>query len=150
MLELLVLELHGALEPVLAVQVHHDAALVEALVALGEVRLYHKAEELLLCLHLQHGSIVVPEMVVRPLPEVSVRGSGDGDDTVVDLAGSRLPGPLELFQIDLPAIGKRLGHAVGEFSVRCLLSGTAASGCAKAEPKAKEFRDVGHMVSSNS
>ena len=39
------------------------------MVAFGEVGLYHEAEELLLSLHLEYGSVVVAEMVVSTLPQ---------------------------------------------------------------------------------
>ena len=120
-LELLILELDGTLKPVVAVQVHHYAALVEALMALCEVRLHHEAEELLPGLHLKHRGIIVPEMVVCPLPKVRVRGRSNGDDTVLHFTGSRLSGPLELVQIDLSTTCESLGYAVGKFSVRRFL-----------------------------
>ena len=55
-----------SLEPVVAIQVHNHAALVEALMALSEVRLYYEAEVLLPRGHLQYRSIVVAEMVIGP------------------------------------------------------------------------------------
>ena len=67
-LELLVLEFHRTFEPIVTIQVHHYTALVEALVALREIRLHHEAEELLPGLHLQNGGVIVPEMIIGPLP----------------------------------------------------------------------------------
>ena len=146
MLELLILELHRTLEPVIAIQIHHDAALVEALMTLREVRLHHKAEELLPGPHLQNRRVVVPEMVVRTLPKVRMRSCSDGDDAVLDLEVGRFSGPLELVQIDLATVGKGISYTVGKISVRCFLGRVATSDCTEAKAKAKEFGDVAHMV----
>ena len=63
--------------------------------AAREVGLYHETEELLTGLHLQHGRIVVLEMIVGALPEVGLRSGGDADGVVFDFTRGRLPGPLK-------------------------------------------------------
>jgi len=149
MLERLVLELDGALEPVFAVQVHHDAALVKAMVALREIRLDHEAEVFLPGLHLQHRCIVVPEMVVSPLPEVGMRGGGDGNGVALDLTGCRLPGPLEQVQVHFSAAGERFGHAIGEGRISCLLRGLGARNGTDAASEAKDLDKVSHSVDTS-
>ena len=79
MFELLVLVFDGTFEPVLAIQIHHNAALVETVMALGEIRFHDKGEELLVRLHLKDRRIVVAEMVIGALPEVGMRGGRDFD-----------------------------------------------------------------------
>ena len=105
-LERFVLIFHGAFEPVLAVEIHNDAALVEAVVALGEVGLDDEAEEWLACGHLQHGGIVVLEMVVSALPEVGVWGCGDGDGVALDFIGGWFASPLEPAEVYGAAVGE--------------------------------------------
>ena len=105
-LELVVLIFDGPLQPVLAVEVHHDTALVEAVVALREIGLHHEAEELLARLHLKHGRIVVLEVIVRALPQVGVRGGGDEEGVASRLKPSRLSRPLEAALIDGAAVGE--------------------------------------------
>ena len=80
-LELLVLVFDGTFEPVLAIEVHHNTALVEAVMALRKIGLDNKREETLVRLHLQDRRIVITEMVIRPLPEIRVRFGGDGNHT---------------------------------------------------------------------
>ena len=105
-LEVFVFIFHRSFKPVVAVEIHHDSALVESVVALCEVGLYCKAEVLLLCLHLEHRSVVVAEMIVCALPQVGVRGSGDGDPVFLDSVGSRLAGPLEVGKVYLAVCGQ--------------------------------------------
>ena len=94
---------------------------------LGKVCLYHKAEEFFPGLHLQHGSVVVPEMVIGALPQIRVRSRCDTDGSVLDFVGSGVPGPFELLQIDFSAGGKRQRHAVSEFFF-CAGNGAQAQG----------------------
>ena len=72
-LELRVLILNRPLQPVFAVQIHDDAALIEAVVRTGEICFHHKGEEFFFCLHLENRRIVVAEMVVSPLPRPGVK-----------------------------------------------------------------------------
>ena len=111
-LELLVFKLHRTLEPVVAVQIHHHAALIEALVALGEVGLHHETEVMFPSFHLEFRSIIVTEMVVRALLKVRVRGRGDCNDTILYFEGLRLPRPLEMGWINLSAVCQCFGYAV--------------------------------------
>lgn len=104
MLELVVLVFYRAFQPVLAVQIHHNAALVKALVALCEVGLDNKTEELFARLHLQHWRIVVLEVVVSALPQVGVRGGGDEDGVALYLKASRLSCPLKAVYVDASAV----------------------------------------------
>ena len=103
-LELLVLIFDGALEPVLAVEIHYDTTLIEAVMALPEGCLHNKAEELILRLHLQYRRVIIAEMVIRPLPEISVRRSRYRNPVTGDLKGSRFSCPFELIQIHCPGL----------------------------------------------
>ena len=95
-LELLVFVLYRSFEPVLTIQIHHNAALVKTMMALREIGLDHKREEPLVGLHLQDRRIVITEMVIRPLPEIRVRFGGDGNHTVFYLDLLRIPRPHHL------------------------------------------------------
>ena len=46
-------------------------------------------------LHLQHRGIVVLEVIVRALPEVGMRSSGDEDGVALHLESARFPCPLK-------------------------------------------------------
>ena len=124
-LEFLVLEFHGTFEPIVAVQVHDNAALVEALMALGEIGLDDKTEILLLCLHLEYRRIVIPEMIVGPLPKIGVRSRGDGKGISADGICSRFPGPLKGRKIDPSPVRQCRCDAVGEFSTGGLAGSTS-------------------------
>ena len=50
---------NGSLQPVFAVQVHDDAALVKPMAAFGEIGFHHEAEILLVRLHLERRGVVV-------------------------------------------------------------------------------------------
>jgi len=99
-LKLLILVFNGAFKPILTVEIHDYAALVETVMALGEICLHDEAEILLSCLHLQHRSIVVAEMIICPLPEVCMRGRSDGEGISHDAEALRLARPLHEFYID--------------------------------------------------
>ena len=73
MLKRLILVFYTALQPVIAVKIKDDAALVEPMMAFGEVCLHDETEILFLCLHLEHGGVVVAEMIVCTLPKIGVR-----------------------------------------------------------------------------
>ena len=68
MLKKLVFILDGSLQPVFAVQVQHDAALIKAVLAFGKFGFYRKGKKLFFCGHLQDGRIVIAEMIIGPLP----------------------------------------------------------------------------------
>ena len=104
MLELFVLVFDRPFQPVLAVQLHNNAALVKALVALCEIGLDNKTEELFARLHLQHWRIVVLEVVVSALPQVGVRGGGDEDGVALDLKSSWLSCPLKAVYVDASVV----------------------------------------------
>lgn len=93
MLEALVLILHRGLQPVLRIQIHHDPALVETMMALRKVGLHDEGEEALRRLHLQHRGVVVSEMIVGPLPEIGMRVGRDRDPFRLDAELPRLPRP---------------------------------------------------------
>lgn len=61
---------YGSLQPVLAIQVHHNAALVEPVMAVRKICPYYKGEIFFFRLHLQDRGIVISEMVVCPLPQI--------------------------------------------------------------------------------
>ena len=143
MLELMVFEFHGSLEPVLAVQVHHDAALVEALVALGEIGFHDKTEVLLLRLDLEYRGVVIAEMIVCPLPEVRVWGRGDRQRLAVDGEGGRFAGPLKCVQVDIPAIFQGSRHPVDKVG-RGRRRGRVSAG-KQTETKAGECEGVGRF-----
>ena len=140
MLELVVLVFNRSLQPVLTVQIHHDAALVEALMALCEVGLDHEAEELLTRLHLQYRCIVVLEMVVGALPQVGVGCRRDDKRVAFNLKTARFPCPLKAVQVDTATIGQCQLNIVGKCFARLLLS--LLSTAHKHEAKAEQCENV--------
>jgi hypothetical protein len=66
------------------------------MVALRKVGLDDKRKEPLTCPHLQNWRIVIPEVVVRPLPEIGMRFSGDGNHTVFLFYSRGLTRPAHL------------------------------------------------------
>ena len=52
MLERLVFIFHGSFDPVLGVQIHHDAALIKTVMALSKIRFYDEREIFLIALRL--------------------------------------------------------------------------------------------------
>ncbi len=95
MLEAVILIFNGALQPVLGIQIHHDAALVKALVAVLEIGLYDEGKVCLFCLHLQYRRIVIPKMIIGPLPEIRMGHGRDGNLVFTDLKLFRLADPLK-------------------------------------------------------
>ena len=65
-------------EPIFAVQVHHDSALVKSLLAF-EFRFDDKREKLLICLHLQYGCIIISEVIKCSLPQIRMGRSNNLD-----------------------------------------------------------------------
>lgn len=102
-LEFLILVLDGAFQPVLTVQIHHHSALVEAMMAVGEIGFHQEREELLGACDLQDRSVVIAEMVVGPLPEVGMRGCGDLDFVIGNREIFRLASSGPFFFIDAHA-----------------------------------------------
>ena len=94
-LELFVLVLHTGLQPVVAVEVYDDAALVKAPVAFREVSLHDEAEEPLLRLHLEDRGVVVAEMIIGTLPKVCARSGDHLDGVTLDEALRWLSRPFE-------------------------------------------------------
>ena len=99
-LDPVVLVLDGRLEPVVAVQVHDDAALVKADPGI-KLRPYHEGKELLLSTQLQDGGIVVPEVIIGPLPQVGAGFGHHGDSVFPQFVLLRRSGPLHGPRIDL-------------------------------------------------
>ena len=126
MLELLILVFHRALEPIIAIQVHHDTALVEALMALSEISLYDKTEKPFFGLDLEYRSVVVAKMIICTLPKVCVRSCRDFERITVDSVSKRFPGPLERGKINMTAICQRGHNAIGENLVGRLFNLIAA------------------------
>ena len=144
-LKFLVFKFDRAFEPVVAVQVHHNTALVKALMTLGEVCLHHKTEVLFPGLHLKNRGVVVTEMIVCPLPEVGMRCRGNADDTVIHFKGLRLPGPLEAAEVNSSTVRKRLGNAVN----RGILYRISTCANEKTQADDKKTTRFGHNMISN-
>ena len=72
--------------------------------------------------------------LIRLLPVVGFPGAfGNRHIRKHSRESRRLPGPLELVQVDLATVGKSLGHAVGEFGVGYILRRISAGHSEKAE-----------------
>ena len=65
--------LNRGFQPVFRVKIHDYTALVKTAAALREIRFYDKGEKALLRFKLEHGCIVIAEMVVCSLPKVGMR-----------------------------------------------------------------------------
>lgn len=98
-LKFFVLIFHAAFQPVFAIKVHHDAALVKTVMAFREICLDYKTEVFFLCIHLEHRGIVVQKMVVCMLPQVCAWLRHDLYGVVLDCAVLRLPCPSEVIYI---------------------------------------------------
>lgn len=103
MIELLILVLDRAFQPVLAIQLHHHSALVEAMVTVGEIGFHQEREEFFGACDLQDRCIVIAEMIVGPLPKVGMRGRGDFDLVIGDCEIFRLASSGPFFFIDAHA-----------------------------------------------
>ena len=99
MLKRLVFVFYTALQPVIAVKIKDDAALVEPMMAFGEVCLHDETEILFLCLHLEYRGVVVPEMVIGALPKVGAWFCDHLYGVILDGATLWLPCPLEVVDI---------------------------------------------------
>ena len=99
MLKAIVFVFNRTLQPVVAIQVHDDAALVETVMAFLKRGLHRSAEELFFRFHLEYRSIVITEMVVGSLPQISV-GVGDNFHLIIgNHKGRRLPDPPEILEV---------------------------------------------------
>ena len=99
MLILVILILDGTFQPVLTVQIHHDPALVETVMAVCELRFHDKTEILFLRLHLKDRCIVIAEMIIRALPQICVRFRNDLHCAVCDPEMLRLSCPAKFCQV---------------------------------------------------
>ena len=94
-LKRLIFILHGALQPVIRIQIHHDSALVEPVMALRKIRLHNEREELLLRLHLERRRIVISEMIISPLPQIRMGFCRDLDPVRQNSVLPGFPCPLQ-------------------------------------------------------
>lgn len=97
-LEALVFVLDGRLEPVFAVKIHNDSALVEADLAL-KIGLYGERKEFFIGFKLQNGRVVVYKTVVGALPKVGARARDDLDFLLRNRKIGGLSCPAELFYV---------------------------------------------------
>lgn len=100
MLIRLALVFNAAFQPILAVKVHYDAALVKTVPAFREVCLDNETEELLFCLHLEYRGVVIPEMIVCALPKVCSGFCHHFYGVIVDYTPFRLACPFEFVDIE--------------------------------------------------
>ena len=96
-LELFIFVFDGAFHPVFAIQIHDNPALVKTMMAVRELGLYDEAEILLLCLHLQNRSVIIAEMIIRSLPQISVRLCGDLNSVLLDFVRFWFSDPAKCF-----------------------------------------------------
>lgn len=99
MLKLLVFIFDGTLEPVFAVQIQNDTTLIKAMVALREIRLYHKRKKWFIRTHLQQRRVIVAEMVIGSLPEIRMWFGHNLNSLLRDRAAFRLPCPFQVVYI---------------------------------------------------
>lgn len=90
---------HGSLQPVLAIQIHHNAALVKPVMAVRKICLHHKAEIFFFGLNLQDRGIVIPKMVVCPLPQICSGLCHDYDFLTANFIIRRFIDPGQLFRL---------------------------------------------------
>ena len=96
MLELLILIFDRCFQPVLRIKIHHDTALIEAVVAVGEIGFHYEREVFFICLRLQNGSVIVAEMIVRSLPQVCMRLGHDLNAFIADIRAFRRSCPFHI------------------------------------------------------
>ena len=99
MLKLLVFIFDGTLEPVFAVQIQNDTTLIKAMVALREIRLYHKRKKWFIRTHLQQRRVIVAEMVIGSLPEIRMWFGHNLNSILRNRAAFRLPCPFQVVYI---------------------------------------------------
>ena len=90
--------LDRCLQPVFAVKIHHDAALVKPMVAV-KLRLHHEGKILLLRFHLQHGCIIIAEMIIGPLPQICIGCSDNLNFIGRNRTGRRFSHPFQFVDI---------------------------------------------------
>ena len=98
MLEAVIFVFDGSLEPVFAVEVHHDAALVKPVLAF-EPGFDCERKEFLVGFHLENRGIIVSEMIIGTLPQIRVGIGNDFDFVPGDGVRSRFSGPLQLIDV---------------------------------------------------
>lgn len=133
MLELFVLVLNACFKPVLAVEIHDDAALVETVMAFGKIGSHGETEELLFGCHLENRGIVVPEMVIGALPEVGLWPGDYFDGVFGDEAALWFARPLKMVDIEFHGlvvivIKGCLSAGFSGFQLCCMLFSDAAHG----------------------
>ena len=101
-LKLLIFILNRAFQPVFAVKIHDNAALVKAVVCAGKVRFHHKREEFFFRFHLENRGVVVPKMVIGPLPQIGSRFGGNLNTSIRDGMVLRLPRPHKFVNVSIP------------------------------------------------
>ena len=111
-LEAIVFIFDRGLEPVVAVKIHDNAALVKPALTI-ELCFDGKRKEFLLCFHLQHGGIVVSEMVLGSLPQICMWLGDDFNDTVRYGIIGRLSGPPKQIDVKVHIHGFLLSVATG-------------------------------------
>ena len=87
-------------EPVLTVQVHDHAALVKPVFAV-EFRAHDEGKIALVGGHLQHGCVIVAEVVIGTLPQVGMGFGGDADGIIVYFPVQRLARPAQCVMVKL-------------------------------------------------
>lgn len=109
MLKNLVFILDGSLQPVFAVQVQHDAALIKAMLAPGKISFYHEGKELFFCGHLQDRRIVIAEMIIGPLPQIRMRFRRYFDAILRDLTVPGFSCPFQIIDVKVHVHASKRG-----------------------------------------
>lgn len=68
MLKVFIFIFHRGFQPVFTVQIQYYAALVKAMLAFGKFGFHREGKELFRCRHLEHGGIVIAEVIIGFLP----------------------------------------------------------------------------------
>ena len=85
----------GALQPVFAVQIEDNPALIEAVVAFLEFCLYDEAEVFFIRFHLIDRRVVILKMIVGSLPQIRMRLRHDFDASVILAEFQRFSRPFK-------------------------------------------------------
>lgn len=101
MLEAFILVFHRTFQPIVAVEIQHDAALVKALMTVGKVGLDLEGEKLLVGGHLQHWGVVVAKVVVSALPQICMWRGGDADSVLGNLIALGVASPLQFVNVKI-------------------------------------------------
>src|SRR5699024_7148912 len=78
---------------------HAKPVLAKADMAFCKIRLYYTAQQLFLCLHLQHRRVIVPKMIIRSLPEIRVGRRNDLHAVFTDLITLGPARPLKIIHV---------------------------------------------------